>query len=64
MLLMKSLYKTILAFIITINMSSISFANNISSKDININYQNRINQTTTVIRIDLCQNSTHCLKNG
>ena len=40
MLLMKSLYKTILAFIITINMSSISFANNISSKDININYQN------------------------
>ena len=42
MLLMKSLYKTILAFIITINMSSISFANNISSKDININYQNRM----------------------
>lgn len=62
MLLIKSLSQTILFFIISISMNSISFANNISSKDMNINYQNCMTKSPQLTESNLCQSSTQCLK--
>ena len=61
MVITKFLSKTILFFIITVCMSSISFANNISSKDMNVNYQNCMTNSPQLTESNLCQSSTQCL---
>ena len=61
MILIKSLSKTIL-LIITISISSMSFAKNILSEDININYQNCMAKSPRLTESNLCQSSNQCLK--